>query len=92
MFKTHSKLLLLREFEDIACNLLNSIDNGNQNIVNYVILFDQLPQFKRTCIELAFKIKAFKFIACSAVKSLLDEIWHGNLRPAINGWHKFKVI
>lgn len=74
----------------MACYVLNTIDSRNKDIVNYVILIGQIPYFQRTCVEMAFEVEAYKFIALPAIQKLLDKIWLGNIVME-NFWEKTAV-
>ena len=68
-----------REFEDMACGVLEIFDSRMDDIVNGVVLLQKIPYYGLNCLQLAVEAKCLKFISLSTVQNLLTEIWNGRV-------------
>lgn len=74
-----SSLLFFSDFEDLACGLLNFLDDRTDDAINRLLLLKKIPYFNLNCLELAIEARSLKFVSTMAVQNLLKEIWQGKI-------------
>ena len=84
MFLTYS---VLREYEEMACGVLNIFDMTSDDWMNCVLLLQEIPYYRMNCLKMANQARCLKFISLPAVQDILDRIWSGRcvIKPGLKG-------
>lgn len=62
----------------MACKLVSKLESKPHIEIYHSLLFNEIPEYNMTPIDLAVEVRSLKFIALPAIQNLIDKIWKGD--------------
>jgi hypothetical protein len=65
----------------MSCEVLQLMDQGQDDILNGIVLLQKVPYYNMDCLQLAVEAGCLRFISLGSVQNLITDIWNGKIEP-----------
>lgn len=89
---THKFIISNRAYNEMASGVYNLLDSSSNNLINGVVLLQEIPYYKLSCLEMAARADSQQFIAMQSIQNVLADIWVGKIKIEHNFVNNLKVI
>ena len=76
----------------MASGVYNLLDSSSNNLINGVVLLQEIPYYKLSCLDMAARADSQQFIAMQSIQNVLTDIWVGKIKIENNYVDDIKVI